>query len=279
MAARVLSSLAPARRRLVVALAGLTVLGVVAAVVLVVVDRGPDVDPVAQDEPGPVLLVPGYGGVDDRRWTCSREALGADGRDVRGRPAGRRRRPATCASRPPRWAEPSTEALAETGAPSVDVVGYSAGGVVARLYVADLGGGSPSGAARDAVGSPHHGTDLAALAVDSARTCPEACQQLAPDSDLLRGLNAGDETPGRPGVGGALDRGRPDRRPRRRPAALDGALEFAVQDVCPALTVGPPRRAPAHPAVLAHGGRPRSAPARPTVPGPEVCAAVLTLSR
>ena len=90
--------------------------------------------------------------------------------------------------------------MAGTGADSVDVVGYSAGGVVARLWVADLGGDA---AARRVVtlASPHHGTDLAAVAVGLGPTaCPVACQQLAPDSDLLRELNAGDETPtGPPG--------------------------------------------------------------------------------
>ena len=78
------------------------------------------------------------------------------------------------------------------------MVGYSAGGIVARLWVADLGGDA---LARRVVtlGSPNHGTDLAALAGGLGSTaCPEACQQLAPDSALLAGLNAGDETPAGP---------------------------------------------------------------------------------
>src|SRR5207342_251708 len=85
--------------------------------------------------------------------------------------------------------------LDESGAGSVDLVGYSAGGVVVRLYVADLGGGSH---VRRAVtlASPHHGTDLASLAGSLGSTvCPEACQQLAPDSGFLHRLNTGDETP------------------------------------------------------------------------------------
>ena len=150
----------------------------------------------------------------------------------------------TCATRPPTSATRSTRRSSETGAPSVDLVGYSAGGVVVRLYVADLGGGSH---VRRAVtlASPHHGTDLAALAGSlGSEACPEACQQLDPDSDLLRRLNAGDETPGRPGLGGALDRGRRDRRAAGLRRRSTGALDFSVQSVCPGLVVAPRGRAP-----------------------------------
>ena len=266
MAARVLSSLAPARRRLVLAVAGLTALGLVAAVVLVVVNRGPDVDPVAQDEPGPVLLVPGYGGSTSGLEVLA-ERLRADGRDVRVVPAagtatGDLRERAAALGRA------VDEALADSGAPSVDVVGYSAGGVVLRLYVADLGGGST---VRRAVtlSSPHHGTDLAALALSfGSRTCPEACRQLAPDSDLLRGLNAGDETPPGP-VWVAL--WTEDDKTVVPPTSgrLDGALGYAVQDVCPALTVGHPDvpRAP-EVAAMVEAAIGTGAPAEP---GPEVC--------
>ena len=79
-------------------------------------------------------------------------------------------------------------------ADSVDIIGYSAGGVVARLYVRDEGGASVVRRVLT-LGSPHHGTDVAALAEEAAGGCPKACEQLATGSDLLRRLNAGDETP------------------------------------------------------------------------------------
>ena len=128
-------------------------------------------------------------------------------------------------------------ALEETGAPSVDLVGYSAGGVVVRIYVADLGGGSH---VRRAVtlASPHHGTDLAALAGSLGSTaCPTACQQLDPDSDLLRRLNAGDETPPGP-VWVALWTEDDETVVPPDSGSLDGALDISLQSVCPGVHVG-----------------------------------------
>ena len=58
-----LSSLAPARRRLVLALAALVAVAAVAIVVAATVGGGnDDAAPVSQQTPGPVVLVPGYGG-------------------------------------------------------------------------------------------------------------------------------------------------------------------------------------------------------------------------
>jgi triacylglycerol esterase/lipase EstA (alpha/beta hydrolase family) len=82
------------------------------------------------------------------------------------------------------------------------------------------------------LGAPHHGTSLAALAEEVAPgACPIACQQLDPDSDLLRDLNAGDETPDGPGfvsIWTTLDETvtPPDS------ARLEGAIGIVVQNVC-----------------------------------------------
>jgi triacylglycerol esterase/lipase EstA (alpha/beta hydrolase family) len=127
-------------------------------------------------------------------------------------------------------------AVARTGAESVAVVGYSAGGVVARLWIADDG----ADVVRRVVtlGSPHHGTSLADLAGDVAPDqCPIGCIQLGTDSDVLARLNAGDETPAGPtwvSIWTTQDRTvtPPDS------ARLDGALNLPVQSVCAQARVG-----------------------------------------
>lgn len=83
-------------------------------------------------------------------------------------------------------------ALVAAGAPAVDLVGYSEGGLIARAAVA----ADPSVIGRVAtIGSPHSGTALAGLGamLGNEATCPLACQQMAPDSDFLGALpQAGD---------------------------------------------------------------------------------------
>ncbi len=74
------------------------------------------------------------------------------------------------------------------GARSVDLVGYSAGGLVAGLYAE-----ADAAHVRRVVtlGSPLHGTNVAALAASYLPSaCPSACQQMVPGSDLLRQLDA-----------------------------------------------------------------------------------------
>jgi triacylglycerol esterase/lipase EstA (alpha/beta hydrolase family) len=238
----VLSDLSPARRRFV--LAGLAVpVAAVVAVVGVALGRGGDhVDPVPQAVPGPVLLVTGYGG-GRASLDVLADALRHAGRDVTvvdpvGDGTGDLRAQARA------LAATAERTLRRTGARTVDVVGYSAGGVVARLWVADDGGDR---VARRVVtlSSPSHGTALAAAGVDVAGTaCPTACRQLAPDSGLLRALNRGDETPAGPRWVAIWTT---DDEVVVPPTSgrLDGALGFAVQDVCPG-------------AVVAHGDVPRS---------------------
>jgi pimeloyl-ACP methyl ester carboxylesterase len=74
--------------------------------------------------------------------------------------------------------------LVAAGAPSVDLVGYSAGGITARVAAA----GDGTLIRRVAtIASPHEGTRLAALG-QLVGECPPACQQLAPGSELLTSL-------------------------------------------------------------------------------------------
>lgn len=222
--------MAPARRRLVLLLVALVVVAALAlggtAIGRSVGDR---VTPVAQDRPGPVLLVPGYGG-SQTALSVLAGRLQADGRDatvvqLAGDGTGDLRAQAEVLS------AAAGAALARTGAPSVDVVGYSAGGVVARLWVRDYGGAS---LARRVItlGSPHHGTTLAGLAESAVPDqCPLACQQLVPDSDLLRTLNAGDETPAGPEFISVWTTADETVTPPDS-ARLDGALNLVVQDIC-----------------------------------------------
>ncbi|MCW2844494.1 MAG: lipase class 2 [Nocardioides sp.] len=264
-----LDSLSPARRRFVLLLAALAAL-VLVAVVAVVVTRGRDaaVTPVSQAVEGPVLLVPGYGG-DTTALDVLAQGLRDAGREtvvVRppGSGTGNLRDQAAALGRA------AEQAMADSGAGSVDVVGYSAGGVVVRLWVADDGGGD---VARRVVtlASPHHGTDLASLAGDLAPdACPEACQQLATDSDLLRRLNAGDESPPGP-IWVALWTTDDQTVVPPDSGELDGAVSFSLQSVCPGVTA-------------AHGDVPRTpsviaitifelGTAEPRLPGRDVCAA------
>ena len=224
-----LAGLSPARRRLVLVvialvLAGAAVLGVLA----LQRPSGDEAEPVAQDRLGPVLLVPGYGG-GTRALQSLADRLTAAGRDATvvelpGDGTGDLVAAADALD------AAATAALDRTGALAVDVVGYSAGGVVARLWIAD---GNADVARRVVtLGSPHHGTELAGVAGSLAPAqCPAACRQLAPGSELLAELNTGDETPPGPSwvsVWTTLDRTvtPPDS------ARLDGALELPVQSVC-----------------------------------------------
>lgn len=189
-------------------------------------DRGEPVR-VDQSRQGPVLLVPGYGG----------GRAGLDQLAASLRAAGRT---VTVVALPGDGTGPLGEqaaALADAvaaaragGAPPVDLVGYSAGGVVARLWAR----GHPGEARRVVtLGAPHHGTDLAELAGSVlSGSCPAACRELVPDSPLLGRLNQGDETPAGPAwVSIWTDQDEIVTPPSS--AALDGALDIVVQQVCP----------------------------------------------
>lgn len=230
-----LSGLSPARRRVVLGLVALGVGAAVAGGAAVLVGDGPGADrPVTGERPGPVLLVPGYGG-DTAGLEQLAGQLERDGRDAAvvplpGDGTGDLNGSADALD------EAVTAALARTGAATVDVVGFSAGGLVARLWV--------SGADDDRVrrvvtlGSPHHGTDLAAIAGSVLPSqCPVACRQMDPGGDLLAQLNAGDETPDEASwVSLWTTQDRTVTPPES--ARLDGALNIPVQSVCADAVVG-----------------------------------------
>jgi triacylglycerol esterase/lipase EstA (alpha/beta hydrolase family) len=233
---KVLSSLPPVRRRLVLGAVAVVLVGALVAVVLAVTGRAGErpAGAVPQDRPGPVLLVPGYGGSTAALEVLARR-LRAAGRDARvvalpGNGTGDLREQAATLD------TAVDDALDRSGAPSVDVVGYSAGGVVARLWAADDDGRA---VARRVVtlGSPHHGSGVAALGASLLPgRCPAACRQLVPGSELLTRLNA-DETPDGPtwvSVWTTTDQvvTPPDS------ARLEGALNIPVQEVCARSQVG-----------------------------------------
>jgi triacylglycerol esterase/lipase EstA (alpha/beta hydrolase family) len=125
---------------------------------------------------------------------------------------------------------------ARTGAASVDIVGYSAGGVIARLWAAD--GGADRIRRIVTLGSPQHGTQLADLA-DGVLPgeCPAGCRQLGTSSDLLRRLNSGDETPAGP-TWVSLWTTQDQTVVPPDSARLQGAVNIPVQSVCADARVG-----------------------------------------
>jgi triacylglycerol lipase len=242
----VLDALSPQRRRLVLGASGVALLLIMTLAVLGVVRATRSVQPVPQATPGPVLLVPGYGGnVDSLRPLAT--SLRSTGRTVVvvepiGDGTGDLREQAE------HLAAVADQVRNDAAAASVDIVGYSAGGVVTRLWIRDNGG---AGVVRRVLtlGSPHHGTSQAALGAEFAGGCSTACEQLVPDSDLLHRLNAGDETPAGPLW--ATVRSTSDQVVTPvESAALTGAVNIVVQEVCPGSTAAH-GELPGNPVVLA----------------------------
>ena len=221
------------RRRAVVLVAVLvTVCAAVLATVLLLGPSSPVPAPAAEpppeELPGPVLLVPGYGGRTTDLQSLADRLRSAD-RDVTvvALPDGGTGDLTGSAAELDRAA---AEALDRTGAGSVDVVGFSAGGLIARLWVA--GPGADVARRVLTLGSPHHGTTVADLATRYAPgQCPPGCRQMATASELLATLNAVDETPGNTdwiSIWTTQDTvvTPPDS------ARLDGAVNVPVQSVC-----------------------------------------------
>lgn len=181
-----------------------------------------------QDQLGPVLLVPGYGG--------STASLSALARRIRstGRQATVVHLPGNGTGSLIADASALNAAAARAlrgGAPSVDVIGYSAGGVAALLWVREDGGMHK---ARRVVtlGSPFHGARIASAAEGFVPgACPAACQQLVPGSTLLNQLDA-TPVPARPRW---LSLWSTDDATVTPPdsARLAGAINVPIQSVCP----------------------------------------------
>jgi triacylglycerol esterase/lipase EstA (alpha/beta hydrolase family) len=181
-----------------------------------------------QSRPGPVLLVPGYGG--------GQAALSVLAGRIRSTG-----RSATVLTLPGGGTGDFVEqaatldvevarALAQ-GAPSVDLVGYSAGGVAVLAWARHYGG---EHVARRVVtlGSPLHGTQLAAAGSALAPgACPAACRQLAPGSTLLTELDRAGATDRLPWLSLWTSNDQTVVPPDS--ARLTGALNVSVQSVCP----------------------------------------------
>ncbi len=225
----VFDTLAPARRRLLLAVLAVVGVLVVAGAGIVVARQVSGGGSAPQDQPGPVVLVPGYGGNVSDLAPLVAEVRKQGRRAVVFTPTDHNTGDLRVQAR--RLGTLVQRTLDDTGAASVDLVGYSAGGVISRLYVRDDGGASVVRRVLT-IGSPQHGTDVAQLALDAAGSCPTACEQMATDSDLVRRLNAGDETPDGPKW--MTVRSSSDRTVTPTSTAeLDGAVNLLVQDYCP----------------------------------------------
>ena len=217
--------------------------GVLALVVARALSGGGAAD---QSQLGAVIVVPGYGGsasdvapiVDElrregRTAIAFQPSEGGTG-DLR--------------VQAKRLADLAQRTMDRTGTDSVDVVGYSAGGVIARLFVHDDGGDSVVRRVLT-LGSPHHGTDVAAIAADVGGGCPTACEQMVTGSALVRRLNAGDETPAGPRWITVRTEDDHTVTPSES-AELAGALNIDIQQICPGSTATH-GRLPSDPVVLA----------------------------
>jgi pimeloyl-ACP methyl ester carboxylesterase len=182
-----------------------------------------------------VLLVPGYGGS-----TSSLDVLASRVR-ANGRTATVLHLPGTGTGSLVTDAAVLNAAVSSAmarGAPSVDVIGYSAGGVVALVWARDYDGWTK---ARRVVtlGSPFHGAQIAAGAAGFVPgACPVACQQLVPGSSLLANLDAANPA----GLPPWLSLWTTDDTTvtPADSARLAGAISLPVQSLCPGVRISHP---------------------------------------
>jgi triacylglycerol lipase len=240
------------RRQLLIGAITVVVVAVGATVAAVTVGTAGPAQPAAgrsgvpaQDELGPVILVPGYGGS-----TGALDVLASDIRAA-GRTATVLQLPGTGTGSLVADAallNATVESDLRHGAPSVDVIGYSAGGVVALIW-ARRDDGAASARRIITLGSPFHGTQLATAAEAMVPgACPAACQQLVPGSQLLDSLDVADSA----GLPRWMSVWTSDDHVVTPPdsAWLPGALDVEVQAVCPAASVSH-SQLPTSPVVIA----------------------------
>jgi triacylglycerol esterase/lipase EstA (alpha/beta hydrolase family) len=222
----------------------------------------------AQSRPGPVILVPGYGGsqvalsrLADRVRATGRTAV------VLSLPDGGTGDLAKQAGALDAAVHAAISSDGSAGR-SVDIIGYSAGGVVVRLWVARHGGVH---LARRVVtlGSPLHGARIAGVGSTLVPdACPTACGQLVPGSALLAQLDR-EPLPGRlPWLSIWTDDDETVTPPDS--ARLAGAVNVPLQSICPDARVSH-GELPTDPLVT--GLVLSAVDAAPlTTPGPEDCA-------
>jgi triacylglycerol lipase len=260
----VLARLSPRRRALVVGVVLLLLAGVTAVAVRITIRAvRPDRAIPAQDRPGSVILVPGYGG-----GTGGLQVLAERIRST-GEPATVLQLPGDGTGDLREQARALDEAVSDAlrgGAPSVDVIGYSAGGVTARLWAHDHDG---TRKARRIItlGSPHRGAEIASAGQAFAPgACPPACRQLTPGSSLLADL--GGQVPGHPAWMSIWTTQDQTVTPPDS-ARLEGAINVPLQNVCPAARIDH-SDLPTDPAVTAIVLR-ALAPAPMQQPTPSAC--------
>jgi triacylglycerol esterase/lipase EstA (alpha/beta hydrolase family) len=225
----VLDQLSPQRRRFVLGAAALAAVLVAGLTAAVVSSRGAALRDVP-DAQVPIVVVPGYGGDAGSVRTL------ADRLRSLGRPVHVVELPAAGTGTVAASARGLGRAVADLGVTRVDLVGHSAGGVVIRYWAARL---DDDEVARRIVtlGSPHHGTTLAAdLSGLSPADCRGACAELRPGSQLLRDLNADDETPGG-ATWTAVWTSDDETVTPPDSGALEGATNVQVQQLCPGVRV------------------------------------------
>lgn len=221
-----LGGLAP-RRRLFVLVVTAVVLAV-SALVAVSVAREYAVPPKADPaQMGPVVLVPGFGGN-----TQALQALALRLRVI-GRPAVVVDLPdggtGDFSGQAAAIDDAVRDLIRHHAARSVDLIGYSAGGVASWLYL-QTGTTAPAIRRLVTLGSPLQGADIAAAGgalVPGA--CPRACQELAPGSSLLTRLDSGPR-PGIPWLSLWTDQDDVVTPPQS--AALPGVRSIRLQSVC-----------------------------------------------